>query len=329
MGERKFFNSGIRVCRVRGIDLWIHWALILWFAYILYLKWTDKTLGGLQSILESLLWWTAILGTTLIHEIGHCWMAFRQGGGADAIVLWPLGGLAFCDAPRLPRNQFWVAAGGILFQLVPTALSGLGYLALARWAAPTSEAVAYAAMFLGALFWWNLLLIIFNLLPIYPLDGGRMLQTILWARFGYGKGTVITVWVSRIGILVAAVLVLFVLQDLMGWLALAVFIWAFFETERLWVRLQSGEDEESLFGYDFSRGYTSVERTATRDRPTGIPIFGKLIERRRANRREREADVRRRVDELLEKISREGMASLSARERKFLDQASKKFRQND
>ena len=94
-------------------------------------------------------------------------------------------------------------------------------------------------------------------------------------------------------------------------------------------RLIHGEEEDGIFGYDFSRGYTSLERTATRRAPRK-PFLAGVRERRRARalaqQKERDRLLRERVDHLLEKISREGMASLSRAEQKFLAQASKALR---
>jgi hypothetical protein len=90
-----------------------------------------------------------------------------------------------------------------------------------------------------------------------------------------------------------------------------------------------GGEDEGVFGYDFSRGYTSLERTATRRAPR--TSFFTAMQRRFAGRasarkREREEDVNRRVDELLEKISRSGMDSLTPSEKRFLTRASKRLR---
>jgi stage IV sporulation protein FB len=331
MSERTFLTSGIRVLRLRGIDVWIHWSLLLWFAYTFYLNWVDLPDAAIESILKTVVWWAAVFLSILVHELGHCYAAFRQGGGADAIVLWPLGGLAHCDAPHLPGSQFWVAAGGPLAQCIPTAISGLLILALGLdpSAFPTAGE-SYLEVALGALFWWNLILLAFNLLPLYPFDGGRMLQAILWRKLGsHGRATVITVWTSRITILLGAFVLLFILSPAYRWPALFILMWALWDTERLWVRLQSGEEEEGgAFGYDFSRGYSSADRTATREKNrAGGSILGRLRGRSRETRRAREAEVRRRVDILLEKISRDGLGSLSRRERKFLEQASRKYRE--
>jgi len=316
-----------------GIELWLHWTLLIWFAYVFYGAWVSPgRLGGGETILRTIFWWFAIFGSILFHEMGHCYAASRQGGGADAIVLWPLGGLAYCDAPHLPRNQFWVAAGGPLFQLIPMAAAGALILGFNVTTGPfPHDGSSYLAMILGALFYWNLIILIFNLIPIYALDGGRMLQALLWGKSqSYGRATLITVWTSRISIFICAFLALFFLRDY--YLpVLIILLWQFFETERLRIRLLSGEEnEDDVFGYDFSRGYTSLERTTTRERPKRrASFFSKLRARSRAKRELQEAETKKRVDILLDKISREGMQSLTRGERRFLEQASKKYQGKD
>ncbi len=331
MSERSFKNSGIRFGHIYGIELWIHWTLLIWFAYILYGAWIDlhKYQTGLETMLHTLFWWLAVFGTILIHELGHCYAAFRNGGGADAIVLWPLGGLAYCDAPQLPWNQFWVAAGGPLMQLLPITITGAIILTfnLSAGVFP-SYGQSYVSTILGALFWWNLIILAFNLLPIYPLDGGRIFQSLLWWKLkSHGRASLITVWTSRITIIVCGLFSFIFLRD-HWWPVFLVLIWAYYGTERLKIRLVSGEEsEDHVFGYDFSRGYTSLERTSSRGRPRSRPsILNKIRERSRTKRELQEEESRKRVDRLLEKIHRGGMASLSRSERKFLEQASKKFK---
>src|SRR5262245_7422311 len=235
MDERSFKNSGLRLGRIFGIELWIHWALLLWFGYVFYLGWIESTeQTRWSSLLRAGLWMLATWGTILIHELGHCYAAHRQGGGADAIVLWPLGGLALCDAPHLPRNQFWVAIGGPLAQLIPTALAGAAILLLKYEPGlfPHAEE-SYLAVALGALFWWSVVMLAFNVIPRYPFDGGRMFQAILWGKLrNYGRATLITIWTSRITGLLAVFLVLFVLDQRFSWLTVGVLLWGLYGNEQ-------------------------------------------------------------------------------------------------
>ncbi len=336
MREMSFSRSGLRAGRIRGIDVWIHWSLLLWFAYVFYREWVGQKdgapMGGWEMMLHLAVWWVAVGFSILVHELGHCYFAFQQGGSADAVVLWPLGGLAHCDAPHLPRNQFFVAAGGPIAQLLVTIPAGI-WIALSpdlnASAFPTAGQSLLGTA-LGALFWQNVLLLVLNVIPIYPLDGGRMFQALVWGKLGsFGRATIVTVWTSRTVIILTLIVGLLLPKERTGsfsFLAFMVLIWAVIETERLNQRLRSGEDGDFVFGYDFSRGYTSLERTATRSRSQArLSFMQRLKLRAQENRQVRESETRRRVDAILEKISREGMTSLSRRERKFLDRASRRF----
>ncbi len=338
MSELSFRTAGVRIGRIKGIDIWVHWTLLLLLVYQLYQLWIDQSHAGLLA-LE--LWGLATLGlflTILLHELGHCYAAYRMGGGADHVLLWPLGGLAYCDAPNTARSQFWVAAGGplvnvaiaVLMVLIDTGIyfttGSFLYLHIDFAALEEFPIVRYS---LQGLFWLNIVLLIFNLLPIYPLDGGRIFQAIMWRRLeSYGRATLITIWASRIGLLALLILSFFPpLKDYLGYFVFAIIIWAYLQTERLRQSLHERE-EDSVFGYDFSRGYTSLERTmpATKQKARKPGFFERLRQKREERERRRIIELRQRVDAILQKISTSGMASLTPRERRLLEQASKKLK---
>jgi stage IV sporulation protein FB len=341
-GSRRSFN--LKVGRLFGIEIWLHWFLLLLIVLqLLHHLWRSEDYGhpfGFWSMSV-----TALLLTLLLHELGHCYAAFRQGGGAQAIVLWPLGGLAYCDAPHQPLPQFWVAAAGPLVNVALAILSG-GACALGGWKLLPggTEEFALIRLFFQFLFLWNVFLLLLNLLPCYPLDGGRMLQAGLWARLeSYGEASLLTLRISRtlaILALVAGIIITLVgfmdkkfaydhpLLNSLGLGFILVSLVSFAEARALRLRLEYGEEEEGIFGYDFSRGYVSLERTAPKTRPPSLLQRLRDAARGRAlaRRQKLEKEMRVRLDSLLEKISREGMASLSREEQRFLESASRKIR---
>ena len=160
------------------------------------------------------------------------------------------------------------------------------------------------------------------------MDMGRMLQSILWPRFGFRQATLTTVY---FGYITALVLCVFSLTDLCTnpalILMLGLFIW--YTCVQQWIILETG-GEDSLFGYDFSQGYTSLEereRPRRRRRPN---LIQRWLQRRASRRLQRQAEQReaeeRRMDELLEKVQREGLQALSEEERRFLTRVSAKYR---
>ncbi|MCI0340944.1 MAG: site-2 protease family protein [Planctomycetales bacterium] len=272
--------------------------------------------------------------TILLHELGHCFAGKHHGGEAEEILLWPLGGLATIGSvPRRPWPQIVTSAAG------PAVNLGLGVaLAGALWLGGRSDSIVAALPIVGSgpypynWGWYlvcyalglNLGLMLFNILPAFPLDGGQVLRWGLSAWLGYPRAT----WVATtVGFFFAALFAIFgfLLSPML--LLVAIFVWVFCRWERAALEAESGFLEADVFGYDFSQGYTSL------DKPRAFPEKPGFFARRRARRAARrqmsqdahERDVRRRVDELLDKINTAGMDALTEPEKSFLKEASKRY----
>jgi Zn-dependent protease len=181
---------------------------------------------------------------------------------------------------------------------------------------------------LARIFWVNWFLFLLNLVPAFPLDGGRMLQSVLWWRSDYRQGTL---WAIFAGFAFMFVFIVLALITSEVWvLLLAGFIYV--SCRRQWIVLETG-GEEGLFGYDFSQGYTSLERDQpappVRRRPNW---FQRWLHRRAERRTRREQEQReseeRRMDELLAKVQSVGLQGLTDEERRFLTRVSAKYRRN-
>jgi stage IV sporulation protein FB len=176
-------------------------------------------------------------------------------------------------------------------------------------------------------FWVNWFLLLLNLIPAFPLDGGRMLQCILWARSDYRQGTLVAIFCGFLMMFAILLYALVATEQILP-LALAVFIYA--SCRRQWIMLETG-GEESLFGYDFSQGYTSLEREQAPAPPKRrLNWWQRWMQKRAQKRMQREQEQReaeeKRMDELLEKVHRLGRDSLTEEERRFLARVSAKFR---
>jgi hypothetical protein len=178
---------------------------------------------------------------------------------------------------------------------------------------------------LARFFWVNWVLFLLNvLLPGFPLDGGRLVQCMLWPRLGFREATRLAIGVGFVTMLVIGVYA--IARDETLFLLLALFIYV--TCRQQFIVLETG-GEESLFGYDFSQGYTSLERDqpAPRRRPGFIKRW---LQKRAALRLQREQETReleeRRMDLLLEKVQREGLQALSDEERRFLTRVSARYR---
>jgi Zn-dependent protease len=203
-------RGSIHLFRFAGIDVWLHWS---WFLLAFY---------GIQARKENYstyLWpaleYAALFAIVTLHEFGHALACKQVGGRADQIVLWPFGGVAYVAPPRRPGATLWCIAAGPLVNvgLFPI-FSGAWLLAL-RLGWPDNAPDAYT--FIRALWMIDLGLLIFNLLPIYPLDGGQILQSLLWFVCGYARSLMIAAGIGFVGV---AGLILFAIQARAWWLGL-------------------------------------------------------------------------------------------------------------
>jgi stage IV sporulation protein FB len=183
----------------------------------------------------------------------------------------------------------------------------------------------------GQVFWINWFLFLVNMLLVgFPFDAGRVLQCILWSRSDYRQGTTTACYAGFVVMLVVGIFAIFeneVLAIILCW-----FIYV--NCKQQLIVLETGEGE-ATFGYDFSQGYTSLEgiqppaTTPKRKRPNW---FQRWLQRRAAQKARREQEAReseeRRMDELLEKVQRAGIHSLSDEERRFLTRVSARYRGN-
>lgn len=182
-------------------------------------------------------------------------------------------------------------------------------------------------LMLSRFFWVNWFLTLITLVPAFPLDGGRMLQSLLWWRSDYRQATLVAIFVGFLMMFVVLIYALTAVEQILP-LGLAVFI--YLACRRQWILLETG-GEESLFGYDFSQGYTSLERGEQTAPPKRrLSWWQRWMQRRAARRMQKEQELReaeeRRMDELLEKVQRQGLAALTDEERRFLTRVSAKYR---
>jgi Zn-dependent protease len=155
-----------------------------------------------------------------MHEFGHALACRQVGGKADHIILWPLGGVAFVQPPHRPGAHLWsIAAGPLVNVILFPVLVGLNL-----WARNSGLWIESPdlARFLRDVAWINAGLLIFNVLPIYPLDGGQILQSLLWFFTGFTRSLKIATFIGFIG---AALFGLYALMSRSLWLGiLAVFM---------------------------------------------------------------------------------------------------------
>lgn len=180
------------------------------------------------------------------------------------------------------------------------------------------------AVWLYRIFWISWALFLFNLIPAYPLDGGRLLQCLVWARTDYRRGIVVAAYSGFVVSIIFLVISIAKDQSLLMGLAIFMIYSAYFALHQL-------EMDDGPFGYDFSAGYTSLEKDEEKPRkPKQVGWFTRWRQARRAKKLQREAEERQqdeeRMDLLLEKIARTGKESLTDEEKRFLERVSARKR---
>ncbi len=177
-----------------------------------------------RAAYPTLLWpaleYLTLFAIVLTHEFGHALACRSVGGKADQIVLWPLGGVAYVSPPQRPGAVLWSIAAGPLVNVI------LAPILIVLWVMASSagwdESLPSFYMYIKTVCEINLALLIFNILPIYPLDGGQIVQSLLWFLFGRARSLMIATIIGFIGVAALAVFAL-ISQNL--WLiVLCVFI---------------------------------------------------------------------------------------------------------
>ncbi|MGI9496682.1 MAG: site-2 protease family protein [Mariniblastus sp.] len=183
---------------IRGIKLRVHWTFLLLPLWIFASAVSSGT--GLAPALTNVLFVFAIFGCVLLHELGHAFAAQQFGIATRDITLLPIGGVAALERiPRVPLQELWIASAGPLVNVVIATI----IFAIQIISGPANSP---AAQFFTQLMIANLILVLFNLIPAFPMDGGRILRSLLAFQLPYAKATAIA---ARTGQLCAVGLGLF------------------------------------------------------------------------------------------------------------------------
>jgi stage IV sporulation protein FB len=277
----------------------------------------------------------------LIHEFAHIFAARLTGGVGNEILIWPLGGLAFVQPAANFRSQFLTPAAGPLSNLLVC-----GAVTARLWSAGAFPAVLNPLIFpvdpahalgpdwsidvLKVAFWCNWILLIVNLLPVFPLDGIRMTLAVLKNRVDIESAAESAIRISFIVAGLAMGAGLFVDSSWVVFFGALVLIYTIFE----WVQLRTADTlDDSFMGYDFSQGYTSLERSSRQGQSASPRRKGWIETWRERRRAEKERRLRleveqaqQQLDVILEKVHQQGIDSLSDAERRQLNRASARLR---
>ncbi|WP_456427565.1 site-2 protease family protein [Rhodocaloribacter sp.] len=177
------------------IGIFVHWTTLVMFAGLfLYYLWLGASLGG---ALAGVMLIAFVFGCVILHELGHALTARRFGIATLDITMYPIGGIARLERmPREPRQEFWIAVAGPAVNLGIAAVLCALNLATGRSLAIDTLIPPHTTV-LGMLMWVNLLLAGFNLLPAFPMDGGRVLRAWLASKMPYARATRIAAWTGQ------------------------------------------------------------------------------------------------------------------------------------
>ena len=204
----------ITIGTVKGTVIRLHITFLLFLAWIAAVYYAE---GGWDAAVRGILFIVLLFACVVLHEFGHIFAARRYGVQTPDVVLLPIGGVARLERiPEEPAQEIFVALAG---PAVNVAIAAVLFLALGG-AMPTlgAEAANPGIELLARLLWANLFIAVFNLIPAFPMDGGRVLRAFLARRYGYARGTQVASTIGQgaaflfglLGLLAGNVLLLFI-----------------------------------------------------------------------------------------------------------------------
>ncbi|MHC5111327.1 MAG: metalloprotease [Planctomycetota bacterium] len=335
-------NWSFKIGRMFGIDLRMHILFIIGAVVLIAMEMPKPGSGASVStgrvLVDALGTYAMLFFIVLVHEFGHCFGARYTGGDADEILIWPLGGLAYVQPPHEPRAHMITTLAGPAVNVVFCAISAViliswsGTIGAVPWnpfypATPTDPLFypTVAQYWLIRFFGISYVLLIINMFPIFPFDGGRVMQAWFWPRRGYRASMELATFTGMVGAIVVGLLGLLSQEYLL--MMIAVFGYLTCWQQRRMIREQG--QFESEFGLDYSYSEFSEDSDSTqRQRKPG------MIQRwrsRRAAARARRADEAEKarqalVESALKQISEYGIDSLTPKQRQALDDETRRRR---
>lgn len=203
-----------------GIDVYVHATFLLLIGWVGYSHWLENQLWS--EVFSGILFIIALFACVVLHEYGHALTARKYGIKTRDITLYPIGGVARLERmPEKPIEELWVALMGPAVNVV-IAAALFTFLYLTNSLVPLSDLTVASGSFPERLMMINISLVLFNLIPAFPMDGGRVLRAFLAMRMDYVRATQIAATIGQGMALLFGLIGLFGNASL---LFIAFFIW--------------------------------------------------------------------------------------------------------
>jgi len=177
----------LKLGRFAGIDVFVHTTFLLLIGWVGYSHWIEHQ--DWVEVFNGILFILALFACVVLHEYGHALTARKYGIKTRDITLYPIGGVARLERmPERPIEELWVALMGPAVNVVIAAIL-FTFLSLTDSLVPLTDLTIASGSFLERLMAVNISLVVFNLIPAFPMDGGRVLRAILAMRMEYVRAT--------------------------------------------------------------------------------------------------------------------------------------------
>jgi Zn-dependent protease len=258
-------RGSYKILAIRGISLHLHWTFLLLIGWVLLVN--AAAGNNVEQLTWSLLFLAAVFACITLHELGHAMMAARFGIKAKDIVLLPIGGIASIEKfPDNPRQELAISIAGPLVNL---AIAGILWLFIPGM--PLIEDQQHMTIMHGHDLLYNLLIVnaalaVFNLIPAFPMDGGRVLRALLGFKLNYIQATTIAATVGKVIAILFIVAGIILINPILP--AIGIFIIFSAGAEEYYLRLKSlvkgiKLNEVLMYDYNSLQANMTVQEAST------------------------------------------------------------------
>ncbi len=308
---------------------------VLWLAVVLFPLFTLSTYPAPvgEVLIAAVVYPASLLLIIYSHEMMHVAAGWRYNIRTPLITLSPLGGLAHMNAAAPnPRGEMFIALAGPAVHLVWLAIFWpLSLLFDGSTWVPGDRLMPFLWTYVDFLVYVNVVLMVFNLLPFYPMDGGRVLRALLAQRMHANRATVLAAKVGMFGAVALGIYgfySMFSAEGIFAGVLLAIALRSYFDCQMTIraAQFSSGPYGEMREPWETDGNWwkQGAEPTVATRRPGPLARF---LGRRRQRQAQRQAEVIKQLDKdidgILERVSKVGLTGLSDQERKTLERASK------